>query len=251
MKSKTLVLLAVALLLVVGSQGARAEDAKPIVSSAGFKSLFNGHDLTGWDGLPGFWSVKEGVLSGAETKQHPAPMTFLIYTPAKFSDFELHYKYKFATPAGNSGVQFRSKILDAKQRRVGGYQADSDATGHNDGIIYDEDKVAGNRRVISGRGERTTWDVENKRHDEPLAQSDADLKNFVKQGDWNDVVLMAQKNHITETINGHLMTDLTDNSPNALQAGVIALQLHPNFDMEIQFKDIEIKDLSAGGRKKP
>ena len=31
---------------------------------AGFKSLFNGKDLTGWDGNPKLWSVKDGALTG-------------------------------------------------------------------------------------------------------------------------------------------------------------------------------------------
>ena len=70
---------------------------------------------------------------------------------------------------------------------------------------------------MSNRGEKTVWDADNKRHDEKLAKSNADLKKVIKVGDWNDVVLVAKGNHITYTINGHLMTDLTDDSPKALQ----------------------------------
>lgn len=243
MKSRTLVsLAAVALLggasLFVASARSHAAD------SNGFKSLFNGTDLTGWDGLEGFWTVKDGAICGAENKEHPAPQTFLVYKD-KFSDFELHYKYKFATPNGNSGLQFRSKMLIEKQRRIGGYQADCDAGRGYDGTIYDEAGVAGGRGTMSNRGEKTTWDAENKRHNEKLSESGDDLKKLIKQGDWNDVVLVAQGNHITYTINGHLMTDLADNSPKAVPEGVIGLQLHAGFVMEIQFKDIEIKDLSG------
>ena len=60
-------------------------------------------------------------------------------------------------------------------------------------------------------------------------------------------MLVAKGNHITYTINGHLMTDLTDDSPKALKDGVLALQLHAGFVMEIQFKDLEIKELHADG----
>ena len=56
-------------------------------------------------------------------------------------------------------------------------------------------------------------------------------------------MLVAKGNHVTYTINGHLMTDLTDDSPKALKEGVIALQLHAGFTMEIQFKDVKIKTL--------
>jgi hypothetical protein len=46
---------------------------------AGFKNLFNGKDLTGWDGNPKLWSVKDGALTGQTTKENPATgNTFLI-----------------------------------------------------------------------------------------------------------------------------------------------------------------------------
>src|SRR3974390_1610884 len=76
----------------------------------GFITIFNGKDLSGWEGLEDYWSVKDGVISGHETKEK-SKQTFLVCTAAKFSDFELRLKYKFATPDGNSGVQFRSKVL--------------------------------------------------------------------------------------------------------------------------------------------
>ena len=37
------------------------------------------------------------------------------------------------------------------------------------------------------------------------------------------------------------MTDLTDDSPKALKDGVLALQCHAGFTMDVQFKDIKIK----------
>jgi hypothetical protein len=93
---------------------------------------------------------------------------------------------------------------------------------------------------MSTRGEKTAWDKDNKRTNVPLTDA-ADLKKYINVGDWNDVVLVAKGNHITYTINGHLMTDLTDDSPKALKEGVLALQLHAGYTMDIQFKDIKIK----------
>jgi hypothetical protein len=232
----------VALCAIGFSAAVHAEDAKP--DADGFISMFNGNDLTGWDGLEGFWSVKDGAIVGAETKEHAAPQTFLTYKD-QFADFELHYSYKFATPDGNSGVQIRSKMLDEKTHRIGGYQADCDAKRGYDGSIYDEAGVAGKRNTMSNRGEKTTWDTDNKRNSEKLPETNAQLKEFVKLGDWNEVVVVAKGNHITYTINGHLMTDLTDDSPKAVASGLIGLQLHAGFTMEIQFKDLKIKDLGA------
>ena len=105
--------------------------------------------------------------------------------------------------------------------------------------------MAGGRGTMSNRGERTVWDADNKRNNEKLNPTGDDLKKFIKVGDWNDCVVVAKGRHITYTINGHLMTDLTDDSPKALKEGVVALQLHAGFTMEIQFKDIKIKLLES------
>lgn len=223
--------------------------ARPIAPAAlaeapdaeGFVSLFDGKSLEGWHGLDGYWSVKDGAITGSETKQN-SKQTFLV-CDKPFADFELHYQYKFNTSEGNSGVQFRSKVIDEKTSRVGGYQADNDGQRNYDGSIYDEAGVAGGRGTLSNRGEHTVWDASNQRHSTQLRTSSQRLQQNIKQGDWNDVVLVAQGDHITYTINGRLMTDLTDDSPKALKDGVLALQLHQGFTMEVQYKDIKIKVL--------
>jgi hypothetical protein len=216
----------------------RADQPEPDVD--GLITIFNGKDLTGWEGLEEYWTVKDGVISGHETKDK-SKQTFLVWQGGKPGDFELRFKYKFATPDGNSGVQFRSKVLDPTSFRVGGYQADFDAKAGYDGSIYDEAGVAGGRGTMSNRGDMTVWDSDNKRQNEKLGESGDALKKLIKIGDWNEVVLVAQGNHITYSINGMLMTDLTDDSPKALKAGVIALQCHAGFTMDIQFKDLKIK----------
>jgi hypothetical protein len=229
--------------LAVGAPGAAGKPADlPKPDPDGFVSLFNGTDLTNWQGLDGFWSVKDGAISGHETKDG-SKQTFLILTALQPADFELHFSYKFATPDGNSGVQFRSKVIDDKTDRVGGYQADFDAQGGYDGSIYDEAGVAGGRGTMSNRGEKTVWDADNKRHNDKLPDSGDELKKYIKAGDWNECLVVAKGHHITYTINGHLTTDLTDDSPKALKEGVIALQLHAGFTMEVLFKDIKIKVL--------
>jgi hypothetical protein len=206
----------------------------------GFITLFNGHDLAGWTGLAEYWSVRDGSISGHETRD-TSRQTFLVFSAFKVTDFELHLKYRFVSPEGNSGIQFRSMVLDSKTYSVGGYQADFDAEAGFDGSIYDEAGVAGNRGTISNRGEKTTWDAEYKRHIEPLGESGPDLKKLIKPGEWNDVVLVANGNHVVYSINGRVMTDLVDDTPAALREGVLALQLHAGFTMDVRFKDVRIK----------
>ena len=208
----------------------------------GFMTLFNGRNLAGWNGLPEYWSVTDGSISGHETME-ASKQTFLVFTGLKVRDFELHAKYRFASSNGNSGIQFRSTMIDPTTFRVGGYQADFDAETKFDGSIYDEAGVAGNRGTMSNRGETTIWDPENNRHSTALKESDADLKQAITPSGWNDIVLIARGSHITYTINGHLMTDLVDHSPAALRQGVLALQLHQGFTMDVRFKDLRLKPL--------
>src|SRR5262249_45711416 len=98
----------------------------------GFKSIFNGKDLTGWGGVPELWSVKDGAITGQTTKENPAKEnTFLVWTNGTVADFELRCSFKLVPgdSAGfaNSGVQYRSKIVKPSYWVVAGYQADMEA----------------------------------------------------------------------------------------------------------------------------
>jgi peptidoglycan hydrolase-like protein with peptidoglycan-binding domain len=217
-----------------------ASAALPKPDADGFITLFNGHDLAGWTGLAEYWSVRDGSISGHQAKDM-SRQTFLVFSGLKVTDFELRLKYRFASPEGNSGIQFRSTVIDPEAYRVGGYQADFDAEVEYDGSLYDEAGVAGNRDTLSDRGEKTIWDAENKRHSEPLGENGPDLKKSIKLGEWNDVVLMAHGNHVVYSINGRVMSELVDDAPTALRDGVLALQLHAGFTMDVRFKDVRIK----------
>jgi hypothetical protein len=59
-----------------------ADSAAP-PEPAGMKALSYGADLTGWDGDPRLWSVKDGALRGQTTTENPAKgNTFLILKDA-------------------------------------------------------------------------------------------------------------------------------------------------------------------------
>jgi hypothetical protein len=219
------------------------EASPPKPDADGFITLFNGHDLSGWVGLPDYWSVAEGSIRGRQMKE-TSKQTFLVFAGLKVKDFELRLKYRFVSPEGNSGLQFRSRVLDPASFRVGGYQADFDAAVMYDGTIYDEAGVAGDRGTMSNRGEATVWDSANKRHNRPLKERASVLTRAIKRGDWNDVVLVVRGRHIVYRINGHVMTDLTDNSPQALSEGILALQLHEGFTMEVRFRDLRLRILN-------
>src|SRR5262249_36671983 len=135
--------------------GAHLSPAVAVQDEPGFKALFNGQDLTGWEGLSQFWSVKDGAIVGQTTKENPAKNnTFLVWKGGTVDDFQLRFSYKL-TPNGskgfaNSGVQYRSKIVDPSYFVVGGYQADMEAGKMFSGILYEER----GRGILAQRGQK-------------------------------------------------------------------------------------------------
>jgi hypothetical protein len=222
----------------------------PASGPDGWISLFNGKDLTGWEFLPGYWSVTDGVIQGAQMKENSKQTNLILASskdhPEKFANFELRYSYRWITPTGNSGMQIRGKIDRPQAFHVGGYQADIDPNNQHTGTFYDEGGVAGGRGVMSKRGFRTTWDDKNQRSDLPLDKKDAEIKAAIKPvGEWNDAVIVADGNRITYAINGQTTTELVDQSPKACKDGVIGLQMHGGCTMTLQCKDVRIRFLDA------
>jgi hypothetical protein len=70
--------------------------------------------------------------------------TFLIWKGGTVGDFTLRLKFRFKALPGadagkaNSGVQYRSQVIDPAKRIVGGYQADMDGAGRYIGMLYEE-----------------------------------------------------------------------------------------------------------------
>jgi uncharacterized protein (TIGR03067 family) len=235
-----LTILTCTLLIVTQAATAATED--------GFTSLFNGKDLTGWDGNPALWSVKDGAIVGQTSKEHSIKTnTFLIWTNGTVGDFELRCSYKIeplnAKNFANSGIQYRSKIFDPKGWVVGGYQADMEAGKTYSGILYEERM---SRQIMAARGEKVVWDKDcEKKVTGSLGSSD-EIQAAIKQGDWNDYVVIAQGNHLQHFINGKQTVDVTDDceSKRAMN-GVLALQLHQGDPMKVEFRNLRLKAGSA------
>jgi len=230
---KTSLLLAASLLAAVSA----------VAADAGFKQLFNGKDLSGWNGNPKLWSAKDGVIQGQTTADNPTKgNTFLIYTNGEVADFELRFSYKI--DGGNSGVQYRSKVVNPDNWVVGGYQGDFEAGKKYSGILYDEAGVAGGRGIMAERGELVTWGEDcKKKVVGSLGKSD-EIQAKIKDGDWNDYVIIARGNQLMHQINGAKTVEVTDScEAKRLKKGVLALQLHAGPPMTVQFKNIRIKEI--------
>src|SRR5437588_11206753 len=195
-----------ALLLTSAAHVARAA-AEP-----GFEKIFNGKNLAGWEGHSKLWFVKDGVITGQTTPENPAKgNTFLIWTNGPVGDFELRCSFKIVPNNdkgfANSGIQYRSKILDPAYWVVGGYQADMEAGPTYTGILYEERMTRG---IMAARGEQVVWDKDCNKQLTALLGPSESLQTAIKQGDWNDYVVKAQGNHLQHFINGRQMVDVTD-----------------------------------------
>lgn len=212
------------------------------------RQLFNGKDLTGWDGDPRLWSVRDGVIHGETTTENPANgNTFLIWQDGKLQDFELRLSFRL-NAANNSGIQYRSKHINEGNARnkwiVRGYQHElrNEVDFPNtSGFIYDE---GGKRGRICLVGEKVTWEPDGKKVLAKDLIEEAAFKKLFKLDDWNDAVIVAKGNRIQHYLNGRLILDFTDADPAlALKEGILAVQLHAGKPMWAEFKNIRLKEI--------
>ena len=222
---------------------------------AGFTPIFNGKDLTGWEGLTEFWSARDGAITGQTTAEHPLKTnTFLCWKGGDVKDFELHVTFKLTGQNdknfGNSGVQYRSRVVDTAGFVLAGYQADMDLAGKYVGMLYEEK----GRGILMQPGQTIQVGpmIKDEKTGKEKARVDvvattmtaADLLAAYKIGEWNDMVIIARGNHLQHFLNGKLTADVTDNDPaKGAAAGVLGLQLHVGTPMTIQFKNILLKTL--------
>lgn len=189
----------------------------------GWKTLFNGKDLSGFSQLNGKapFFVKDGCIVGKSVKGEP---NSFLATTETFKDFILEFEVKCDTSL-NSGVQFRSESLPTYQNgRVHGYQCEIDPSDRAwSGGVYDE--------------ARRGWlaSLENN----PEGQ-----KAYKKYG-WNKYRIEADGNMIRIWLNGVNTANLYDNET---PDGFIAFQVHGignskpwQEGKEIQWRNIRIK----------
>jgi hypothetical protein len=229
--------------------------AGDVDSSEGWVSIFNGKDLTDWDGDPRLWSVKDGVIRGQTTVENPAHgNTFLIWRGGNLDEGgtleDIELKIKFRIQSGNSGIQYRSKEID--KWVVGGYQAEVENNPGKVGFLYHEAGRGwlvnvGDLMVIDAKGEKE------------VVGNVSDVNELIKAGyykdkDWNEYHIIAQGNHLIHYLNGYKTMELIDNdrvtNPDdpkdrngSAREGILALQIHAGPPMIVEFKDISVKNL--------
>ena len=86
---------------------AKLLDGEPaILETAGFKPLFDGKTLDGWEGDGTIWSAKDGMIVG---KSAGIDHNEFLATKADYGDFILQFSFRMlGSEQSNSGMQFRS-----------------------------------------------------------------------------------------------------------------------------------------------
>ena len=207
-----------------------------VEAKEGFTPIFNGKDLTGWEGEPGYWSVEEGAITGTTTSERPLTRaTYLFWRGGRPADFELRAMYRLSGQGGNSGINFRSRELPGGD--VQGYQADMETGPTYTGILYE----CNQRGIMTERGQKVVIAEDGRRTVTPLTPA-VDWSKRIKPNDWNEYVIIAQGPEIILKINGAVASHVIDHQRDkAASEGLITLQLHPGPPMKVQYKNIRIK----------
>lgn len=186
------------------------------------KPLFNGKDLTGWEGDTKFWRVEDGAITAGNVAEK-FPHNDFLTSKESYQNFDLRLKIKLVGTEGfvNSGVQFRS-VRIPKNFEMSGYQADA-GEGYW-GSLYDE----------SRRGTLVP----------KVIDADA-MKAAFKKDDWNDYRIRAEGSHIELWLNGVKTIDYNETDPNIAMDGYLGLQIHGGGKTQVFFKDITIEELPA------
>lgn len=210
--------------------------------------MFNGTDLTGWDGDSRFWRVENGVIIGETSEETPTEEnTFLIWEGGAPSNFEVGFQYRFVETgselSGNSGFQYRSERFANDHEpnllhRVRGPQADFAVSDWIPGIHYEE----GGRGILAQRGQRVTIGADGEPETEQFAEGE-DLAASITHTEWNDYVVYANGDTMRSYINNELMHELIDHSSEAAESGIMAFQIHTGPPMRVELKNIELRIL--------
>lgn len=172
-------------------------------SAAGWRLLFDGKSLNGWDARSTFdpastgnWSVRNGAISC------PGTVPGWLSTAAGFTDFTLKLEFR-GTEKVNSGVFLRSRKEGAPHQtgyelQIWDYQPQGFLTGSLVGSVK-----AGPAKVLGGQ--------------------------------WNKFEITARGDHFVVLLNGQKVLDARDSKHSA---GVIGFQCQK--DNPIEFRNIKL-----------
>lgn len=216
----------------------------------GYRPLFDGKSLKGWDGNPKFWRVEDGSIVGESTPQNPSGNSYIVYRDVEARDFTLKFEIK-VEGSGGSGLQYRSKtgipwlanIPANVTANVGpvnlnwmmtGPQADFwPSAPYWTGQFYSENTpmriMAWRGQVVEGAG------MGSKRLMGNIGDRDA-LGKLVRMNDWNQYTVIARGGVLIHILNGQLMAVMVDDDPQSSnnQPGLFGIEIEATTKVSVR-----------------
>jgi len=158
------------LVLILPTTGPAAD--KP--AEEGFTALFNGKDLTGWQGDTKGYPVEGGVIQCKGGKN--------VFTAKEYADFVLRFEFKLP-PGGNNGVGIRAPLA-----------SDVSASGMEIQLLDDGHDKYKNLKPYQVHG--SVYGI--------IAAKRGALKPV---GEWNEQEIVAHGSKIKITVNGTVVLD--------------------------------------------
>src|SRR5438552_869023 len=144
--------------------------ARATEQGGGFKSIFDGNSLAGWESPDlSYWTIEEKAITARITREHPCTVNqYLVWAGGELADFELKLKSRVSGEGAiNSGFQFRSRLLP--DHDICGYQVDNNLETPWLVRLYEEF----GRHTLAMPGERATFDANGVRSASKLAKTPA------------------------------------------------------------------------------
>lgn len=173
-------------------------------------SIFNGKTWENWKVPDGNeWSIKKGKITA---KNNPEKKGSILWTQETYKDFIVQLDFKLIDGNIDSGIFMRGDDKKNPQIQIGiSGSLKRDMTGSP---------------YVPGSG----YPVEA-----------SNVKKLLRLKGWNTIRARAIGNSYTVWLNGEEVMNYT--MPNANLEGPVGIQLHPNREMEIQFRKIRLAAL--------
>jgi hypothetical protein len=225
--------------LIIGSSA--------LAQEGGFKPLFDGETLSGWEGNEQMFRVVDGAIVAGSTEV-PIELNEFLCTEQEFGDFELRLEAQM-TGSQIAGVQFRAQ-RNPNSTQVGGYQADMGfIAGEAIPRLSDvQDVDTENPYPLWGSllDERR---LDRSRYPNPnapywlLVVADREIvdENLNPDG-WNNVTVRAVGRSISIYLNGTQTVEYLERG-NVPQSGLICLQVHSGEPSYAMYRNISLRTI--------
>jgi hypothetical protein len=220
---------------------------------AGFVSLFNGRDLSGWtvpEGDNGHWKVIDGVIDYDARSE--APKNKNLWSEKEYKDFVLRIDWRIKdTPFQYKNARIvmpdGTNKLDAQGKPISIEVPDADS-----GVFI---RGSGKAQVNIwcwpvGSGEFYGYRTDAKMPPEVRAAATPKMHADRHIGEWNTFEITVKGNSVSVVLNGHKVIE-NATLPGLPEKGRLALQHHGTFKdgrwlgppSLVQFRNIYIKEL--------